>query len=259
MIPPFEPGDTVFSIANIGTQTCYTYDSTTHSCTTANGQGKYFTGAKELETFTIPSNGKYKITVKGEAGRVQENHGGVCGSGGGGYNCPWFSAAGGTNVVEKGLTKNTALKFIAIAGTPNPDRVAVTSGSGVGLFLDGSLFMVAGGGYSAGYGGGGYLGGCNTAGYTGCGYSWDGSQTSFNMTYAEGANGGAGTWSSNSCGVLVYGGSGYCADNTCVSTYGTAANVGTSPCFSTNSNGLPRGPGYANVVYCGPNSSSTCP
>ena len=213
-----------------------------------------------METYTIVGKGKYKITVKGEAGRVQENHGGVCGSGVGGYNCSWFSAAGGTNVVEKVLTKNTALKFIAIAGIPKPNQVVVTSGSGVGLFLDGSLFMVAGGGNAGGLGGGGYLGGGNTAGYTeGYGYSWDGSQTSTNLTYAEGANGGAGAWGSNSCNVLAYGGSGYCADNTCVSTYGTAANMGTSPCFSTNSNGLPRGPGYANVVYCGPDASSTCP
>ena len=239
--------------------TCYTYDSTNHRCTNTN-QNTVFTGAKELESFTILGDGKYKITVKGEAGWTFSNVGGYC-NGSGGYNCPTYSAAGGTNIVEKVLTKNTVLKFIAIAGGSGYYGVG---GSGVGLFFDGSLFMVAGGG--AHQGGGGFLGGSSGGDIETSGYSWDGSRTNFNTTYASGANGGAGSGSRAGCSGFIYGGSGYCADNTCVSTYGTANNTGiyrsspnNVPCFSTNSNGLPRGPGYANVVYCGPDASSTCP
>jgi|GEM_PF-5818586 len=261
LIPPFEPGDTVFSIANIGTMACYTYDSTNHRCTNTN-QNTVFTGAKELESFTIVSKGKYKITIKGEAGWAYD-FGGRC-SNKHGYTCNWYSAAGGTNVVEKVLAKNAILKFIAIAGGKSSSQCpeCAWGGSGIGLFFDGSPFMVAGGGNAGGYAGGGYLGGWsgNTPGVVSTessGYSWDGTRTSFNTTYTEGANGGAASWSSYTCNPLVYGGSGYCADNTCVSTYGTAATMAS--CWTTNSNGTPKGPGYATVVYCGPDASSTCP
>jgi len=254
---PYTPGEEVFGITNIGTMACYTYDTTTHSCTN-NDKATGFTGAKQLETYTILADGKYKITVKGEAGWVMENYGSPCPSGTGGYTCNYYSAAGGTNVVEKVLTKNTVLKFIAVAGgvsALNGSVAQAWGGSGVGLLLDGSIFMVAGGGCADGYCGGGYLGGQGHSAI-GNGYSWDGTQTNFNTTYASGASGGASSGSTWSC-QKTHGGSGYCADTTCVSTYGTASTMAS--CWTTNSNGLPKGPGYATVVYCGPNADSTCP
>jgi hypothetical protein len=232
--------------------TCYTYDSTNHRCTNTTQESAVI-GARDLETFTILSNGKYKITVKGE-GNYSIKHE-FCANGSYGYNCERYTAAGGTNVVEKVLDKNTILKFIAIAGAHVYNRDSWGwGGSGVGLFINGNLFMVAGGGLD----GGGYLGGWGCS-VEGSGYSWDGTRTSFNKTYASGANGGAGGCSSWDCNSehLAYGGSGYCADNTCVSTYGTASQ--NRSCWTTNSNGLPKGPGYATVVYCGPNANSTCP
>ena len=263
MIPPFEPGDTVFSIANIGTMACYTYDSTIHSCTNTNTD-ESFTGAKELETYTIVSKGKYKISIKAEGYWFNYNSRGYTWDEGG---------AGGIGFISKEFAANTRLMFKIVGGVKESN--IRWGGAGVAMYENDSLKLVFGGGGGNTTSGGGYVGG-KAYRYIGGvlttdvnGYGIDGTNTTYSTTICtssscpSGAYGGGYDQSYSSNGVpwrdIVYGGSSYIAtDYVSLGTFTPGGNsTKVSQGYSAASYGN-RAPGSVTITYCG-NADSTCP
>ena len=177
--------------------------------------------------YTIPVAGKYKISLSGSScGSVPSN----------GY---W--KYGGTITGTIYYNKGVSLTAKKVSG-------AGSAGAGVVLLAGGSLVLAAGGGgyckKTSCYGGGGYIGGANwssTYSPRPSGYSWDGTQGSY-----QGANkvgdGGSSYWQSGSQVYYGNGGAGYCRSSyTCTGTSNTSSSASIS------------------IIYCGPNSNSTCP
>ena len=270
-MPP-EPGITVLNITNIGTMACYTYDSTTHSCTnTTTGwqdpNANLLTAPSVLETFTIPTNGKYKVNIKAEVGSPD-----LAASS---SSSRIFSANGGIINFEKVYFANTRLMFKVIPGGFIPHAPArCWGGAGVATYDNDSLRLVAGGGGVAGCGGGGgYVGGrCrrvvsgSEATWAMNGYGIDGTNTTYSTTLCtssscpSGAYGGGYERSSGSDQHWVYGGSSYVgSDYSSLGIFTPGGNATNAPQgYSAASYGNSDS-GSVTITYCGPDANSTCP
>ena len=211
---------------------------------------------QQVGSYTIPVAGKYQVRLMGEMG----------------YNGGIAAGAGGILVANKQFSGKESLIIKAIKGGAASD--GTKGGAGVGLWENGNVVLIAGGGSWAWNGGGGYTGG----GANGCGgargYSWDGSVGS-NTNYCSsascdiGAIGGRWWWVDRNC--YGYGGTGYCSGGyACSTTTGGNADrykggwIQEAYSFRSHgnhneTNASTGGRGYAAIVYCGPNSNSSCP
>ncbi len=195
--------------------------------------------------FVITQPGWYQIALLGEPGSsTAENSKG----------------AGGILIANKEFSKDDILTLKAIKGGRLPD-IANFGGAGIALFdsvyANTTPALVAGGGSSAGYAGGGYEGGYGSEVQ---GYSWNGNLGN-NITYCNGssncntANGGAGLSSPEG-----WGGSGYCKSGyNCTNIPGGNSTVSPQN-WSANVYGN-NVAGYASIAYCGESEtdcSSTC-
>ncbi len=280
---PYTPGEEVFGITNIGTMTCYTYDSTNHRCTnTTTGwqdtNANVLMTPSALETYTIPTNGKYKVEIKAEGGIDCSGTAGSC-------YAETVVGAGGIINVTKVYDANTRLMFKAIPGGnmslhPNHQLGRGWGGAGIAMYENDSVKLVAGGGTTGGLGGGGgYVGGrCRRvvsdteATWIMNGYSIDGTNTTYITTKCtssscpSGAYGGCyeEQWSAQgyTCRDChwCYGGSSYIAtDYASLGTFTPGGNSTKKPQgYSAASYGN-RAPGTVTVTYCGSDASSTCP
>ena len=174
--------------------------------------------SENLGSITLPA-GKYQFDIRGGAGYT--------------YLDINVLSGGGTLMATKTFRNPTTLQVKSIKGYY---ASGYCGGSGIGLFEEGIVKAVAGGGAVWNWAGGGYVGGARF-GNPG-GYSWDGTKGNSTATFGIGNGGNSGSSSSN----LTYGGTGYCAsDYSCTGTYGTNAGVA-----------------YIVITYCG-DANSTCP
>ena len=201
---------------------------------------------QQVGTYTIPLAGKYQIRMAGEKS----------------------VGAGGILIASKQFSKNVILIIKGIQGISGIDGDSGhKGGAGIGLWENGNIALVAGGGSCTWVSGSGYVGGYGYDYWASrkqhiyyYGRNWDGT-TGSNKTYCSAANcnigatGGASYLASTQYG---YGGTGYCGSGyTCATTAGGNAN-GYSTNYSVTSYGS-SGKGYVTIVYCGPNANSICP
>ena len=192
--------------------------------------------------FVITQPGWYQIALLGEPGSsTAENSKG----------------AGGILIANKEFSRDDILTLKAIKGGKLPD-IANFGGAGIALFdsvyTNRAPSLVAGGGSSAGYAGGGYEGGYGSESQ---GYSWNG-ELGANMNYCNAktncnvASGGA-----ELSGSSDYGGTGYCkSEYTCTIIPGgnstASAQSWSAAVYGSRANG------YASISYCG-SSEASCP
>ena len=204
-----------------------------------------------LSTVTVPA-GKYKIILKGESGYYDSSYSGHA------------TAWGGIITAEKFVQDGTTFSLKSICGwyTGGPSTYGYWfwSGAGTGLWENGNVALVAGGGASGQSSGGGLIGGASrNANCPSKGYSADGV---FGTSTAN-------TNTDSSLWTAAYGGSPNPNDSMGFQsgTGGTGTSVaecrakGYINCAVTT--GKYRagnsGKGSASITYCGPNSSSSCP
>jgi len=215
----------------------------------------------QVGTYTIPVAGKYQIRLMGESGYDYAHQPAVC------------FAAGGILIANTYYSSDTLITLKGIKGGIQDSSTTFIAGAGIALWDDivttGVPTLVAGGGVGGNAGGGGYNGGLTTfTSRATSGYSWDGSLGN-NTTYCSsttcnvGAVGGRWWYASHWGG---YGGTGYCGSGyTCTTIAGGNGNGGAADYASYpnasygNWSVLSPAPGYASIVYCGPNADSTCP
>jgi len=215
-------------------------------------------GVQQVGTYTIPAAGKYQIRIAGES--LANNA---------------YGAAGGILIASKLFSKNAILDIKGIKSAVDSEASSgMSAGAGVGVWENGNIALVAGGGTYAWVSGGGYVGGYGINYWQAknkyiylYGYSWNGT-TGSSKTYCSAANcnvgavGGKG-WHANDI-RLGYGGTGYCGSGyTCTQIAGgNSTNQPAGYSAATYGNwwsALTLGAGYASIVYCGPYANSICP
>ena len=192
--------------------------------------------------FVITQPGWYQIALLGEPGSsTAENSKG----------------AGGILIANKEFSKDDILTLKAIKGGRLPD-IANFGGAGIALFdsvyANTTPALVAGGGSSAGYAGGGYEGGYGSEVQ---GYSWNG-ELGDNITNCNGsancdiASGGARLSTPDS-----WGGTGHCEGGYACTVIPGGNATASAQNWSAAVYGSRAG-GYASITYCG-TAQSSCP
>ena len=199
---------------------------------------------QQVGTYTIPAAGKYKIILIGEEGKRENNQS--------------KAGGGGVLVANTYYNANTLLTLRGIQGVV-VDTVRY-GGAGVALWdttdATGAPKLAAGGGTSP-WGGSGYLGGYSWGSGGLSGYGWDGSRGGNSNESPGGASGGYSSTNSTwiEAGGTGTGSNGYpCPNGYTCTTMSTGINRST-----TTYPVITNGNGYASVIYCGPDASSTCP